>query len=76
MSYSDAFPINLPEWSSNRIDGSLYKENGKYYLTIKKDGVTNEIWSIDNLNEAGNASKWSKVCNDVVTGYEGPSTVK
>ncbi len=76
VSYSDAFPINLPEWSSNRIDGSLYKENGKYYLTIKKDGVTNEIWSIDNLNEAGNASKWSKVCNDVVTGYEGPSTVK
>lgn len=76
VTYSSAMPINLPGNSTNRIDGSLYKENGKYYLSIKRDGVTNEIWSINNLNDCQDASKWTLVNNDVVTGYEGPCLTK
>lgn len=75
VAYSDAVPINLPDNCTDRIDGSLYKENGKYYLSIKREGVTDEIWSIDNLNDCQDSSKWTKVC-DVVTGYEGPCLTK
>ena len=78
VTYSEAVPINLPDEDlyPNRIDGSLYKENGKYYLSIKRKGVTNEIWSIDDLNDCQDSSKWTLVCSDVVTGFEGPFLTK
>lgn len=75
VSYSEAMPIELGDTSTDRIDGSLYKENGKYYLSIKENGVTNEIWQIDDLNNCQDSSKWTKV-TDVVTGYEGPCLTK
>ncbi len=77
VTYSDAMPINLPtDKYKNRIDGSLYKENGAYYLAIKDNGVTNEIWRIDNLNNCQDSGKWTLVNKDIVTGYEGPSITK
>lgn len=79
--YSEPIAINLPDnlvggECDDRIDGSLYKENGKYYLTIKRNGVTNEIWSIDNLSQAGNPNAWSLVNSDFLYEYEGPCMVK
>ncbi len=78
VSYSDAVPINLPDDCDNRIDGNLYKENGKYYLSIKREGVTCEIWSIDELtlDTVQDPSKWTLVNSDVVTNYEGPCLTK
>ena len=76
ITYGDLTQINLPVSSSNWLDPSLYEENGKYYLSIKKDGVTNMIFSIDNLDNAGDSNAWTLVCDNVVTGYEGPSLTK
>lgn len=74
--YGELVPIHLPDNSKNRIDGSLYKENGKYYLSIKKGGVTNEIWRIDDLNNCQNSAAWKKINKKVVKGYEGPCLTK
>lgn len=45
--YSEPMAINLPtdvvDECDDRIDGSICKQNGKYYLTIKRNGVTNEM---------------------------------
>ena len=68
--------INLPEKSSNWLDPSLYKENGTYYLSIKKLGFINQIYSIKDLNQAGNPRAWHTVCRNVVSGYERPSLTK
>ena len=76
VSYGDLTPINLPLSGSDWLDPSLYEENGKYYLSIKKDGITDMIFSIDNLDNAGDANAWTLVCDNVVTGYEGPSLTK
>ncbi len=76
VSYSDAVPINLPDLCSDRIDGHLYKEGGRYYLSIKRNGIINEIWSIDDLANVSNASAWTKVRDIVTKGYEGPSLAK
>ncbi len=80
ITYSDAKRINLPEYGKegedNRIDAHIYKENNTYYLSIKLNGITNEIWSIKNLNDFADTSKWTLVCDNAVTGYEGPSLVK
>ena len=83
VSYSDAVPINLPQYDSshtvtNRIDGSLYKEGNYYYFSVKKDGVTNEIWRTTNLSldAVQNTSNWELVTDDAVTGFEGPSLTK
>ena len=74
--YSDAKPINLPDGCNDRIDGHLYKENGKYYFSVKRNGIVNEIWSIDNLDKVGDRNAWKLVCDTVVTGFEGPSLTK
>jgi hypothetical protein len=78
VTYSDAVPINLPDDCDNRIDGSLYKEDGKYYLSIKRDGVTCEIWSIDelSLDSVQDSSNWTLVSSQVTYGYEGPCLTK
>ncbi len=68
--------IYLPVYSENWIDPSLYKENGKYYLSIKKDGVQNYIFEIDDLNQASNPNAWRIINDNVVTGYEGPCLTK
>ncbi len=80
--YEDAVPINLPCMTEragvahNHIDGSLYKEDGYYYLSIKENGVTNEIYRINDLSRCSDASAWEEVSYDVATGYEGPCLTK
>ncbi|MBM6868705.1 hypothetical protein [Collinsella tanakaei] len=76
VSYGTAVPINLPEGSSNRIDGSFFEENGTYYYIIKNNGITNEIWSINDMSRVSNPSAWTKVNGNALTGFEGPSLVK
>ncbi len=76
VTYSDAIPINLPDNCDNRIDGSLYKENGKYYLSIKREGTICEIWSIDDLNNVSDPNAWTLVNSGVVKDYEGPCLTK
>lgn len=85
VKYSEAVPINLPQYHSehtvnNRIDSSFYMEDGVYYLCIKKDGVTDEIWKFTgadfNLDTVQEEKNWEIVCEDAVTGFEGPSLTK
>ena len=69
--YSDAYPVNLEgATSTNYIDSEIYKENGVYYLALKRDSTITEIWKTDTL---GLDSKWTLVCPNVVDGFEGPS---
>lgn len=83
-SYGNAIPINLPMYCDDRIDGSIFyydddangKANPKYYLTIKRNGVTDEIWSIDRLADVSNPQKWHLVNSDFQIGYEGPCLTK
>lgn len=82
VSYDDAVAIRLPDNEMtvdengnpcrDRIDGSLYKENGKYYLSIKRYGAIEELWSIDNIAECGNPDKWTLINENLVSGFEGP----
>lgn len=69
--------INLPSngWlgEHNRIDASIYKEDGVYFLCIKRNGVTNEIWTNRNIEDCNG---WSLVNGNVVEGSEGASLVK
>lgn len=83
--YADAIPVNLPklpdgpqkaEGEDNRIDGSFYREGNTYYLVIKRHGAINEIWSINNLKDVSNASKWTLINSDFLKGYEGPCLTK
>ena len=68
--YSDAYPVNLEGMTSDDyIDASMYKENGKYYLCIKRDAKVNEIWTTDKLSLS---SKWTKIADDVAVGSEAP----
>ena len=64
--------INLSLKDNNRIDGSLYFEGTSAYLSIKRHGVTNEIWK----NNATLTEEWSLVNSNVLTGYEAPSLTK
>lgn len=81
-SYEQAIPINLPcmterpNVASDHIDGSLYKEGDYYYFSIKENGVTIEIWKIDDLSKVSDASAWELVSYDVISGYEGPCLTK
>ena len=45
---------------------------------MKKDGVTNEIWRTRTLTleSVQQESNWELVCDDAVTGFEGPSLTK
>lgn len=76
LTYGDLEPINLPIKANDWLDPSIYKENGRYYLSIKKEGVTNQIFSIRNLKDVQDPSAWTVVNKDVVTGYEGPYLAK
>lgn len=62
--------------ADDHIDGSLVKENGYYYLSIKENGVTNEIFRIADINKCNDTSAWEQVSDDVITGYEGPCLTK
>ena len=72
LTYGSLNQINLPEQSNNWLDPSLYKENGTYYLSIKKNGITNQIYSTTNPL----SNDWKLVSDSVLTGYEGPSLTK
>lgn len=71
-------PANEPDLlkTDNYIDSSLFKDpdSGKYYLTVKRDGVCNEIWESDTLLSL--QGQWNLVTYDALTGYEGPSLTK
>ena len=64
--------IHLPIASDNRIDGSLSKEDGVYYLSIKRDGVNNEVYRNAKLDVDG----WELCADGISIGTEGPSLVK
>ena len=86
VEYGEAVKIKLPcmtdeslgrqAVSDDHIDASLYQEGDWYYYVVKENGVTNEIFRIKDLNDAGDSSKWEQVMDDAVTGYEGPSLTK
>ena len=70
----NAMRIHLPyKDDHDRIDGSLYFENGKALYSVKRDGVNNELWSIDKLEQGGDAAKWMRIGSDLALYYEAPS---
>lgn len=79
VSYSALTPINLPGDGTPTYydyDCSLYKENGKYYLVTQNNGEEDQIWSIKDLNQASNASAWTLVNKNAISGHEGPFITK
>ena len=58
--------------NANFIDGALYAEGTKDYLVIKKNGLTNQLYSTTDID----ANKWSLVNSEVSFGYEGASIAK
>ena len=71
---SKAMRIHLPyKDDHDRIDGSLYFENGKALYSVKRDGVSNELWRIDDLRQSGDASKWTRIGSDLALYHEAPS---
>ncbi len=83
MDYSKAVPIKLPSngltGENNRIDPYLYVENGTYYMVIKRNGVSNEIWKLKtglSLDAVQNAANWELIDAEAARGTEGPSLVK
>ncbi len=70
------FERSLNVTPEDRIDGALYKENGIYYLVVKRFGNTTEIWSIGSLNNVSNPYSWTLVNSDILIGYEGACLVK
>ena len=54
----------------------MFFENGITYLSIKEDGIYNEIWRVDSLNDCRNAQAWKLLNSDVHRGYEAPSLTK
>jgi len=85
IKYSDGVPIQLPQYHVekdvvNRIDSSFYEEDGIIYLCVKKDGVNDEIWQFVGdefgLDSVQVESNWKIICEDAVTGFEGPSLTK
>lgn len=76
LTYGDLRPINLPVKARDWLDPSIYKGNGAYFLSIKKEGVTNMLFSIRDLDDVEDPNAWTLVNPDVVTGYEGPYLAK
>lgn len=71
---SKAVRIHLPyKDNHDRIDGSLYFEGGKAFYSVKRDGVNNELWSIDDLRQSSDASKWTRIGPDLTLYHEAPS---
>ena len=67
--------INIPgntAANANFIDGAMYTEGTKDYLVIKKNGLTNQLFSTSNID----ANKWTTVNAKVSFGYEGASIAK
>ena len=71
---SKAVRIHLPyKDDHDRIDGSLYFENGKAFYSVKRDGINNELWSIGDLRQSGDTSKWTRIGSDLALHHEAPS---
>ena len=69
-----AVRIHLPyKDDHDRIDGSFYFENGKAFYSVKRDGINNELWSISDLRQSGDASKWTRIGSDLASYHEAPS---
>lgn len=66
----------LDVYKEDRIDGSIYKENGYYYLVIKRFGTANELWRISDLNQVSNPNAWELINSDFINQFEGSSLVK
>ena len=84
VSYSDMIPINIPVDETGadhggrqyEYDGSLFKDNGKYYLAVQHSGDEVQLWSIGNLNDAATPGAWTLVNSKMTQGSEGPSVTK
>ena len=69
--------VHLPLMDGHdRIDGSLYFENGAAYYSVKRDGIHNELWRIGDTADCGNPGSWTLVDSDVATRYEAPSLTR
>lgn len=67
--------INIPgntAANADFIDGAMYTEGAKDYLVVKKNGLTNQLFSTTNID----ANKWTTVNAKVSFGYEGASIAK
>lgn len=69
LGFSSAFEISGLEASDNYLDASVYKDNGTYYLIVKKDGVNNQIYANSSMTSNG----WHLVNTNIAMGNEGPS---
>lgn len=58
---------------ANFIDGQIFADKGKDYLIIKKNGLTNQLYATDDIEDA---SGWTLVNGSMTYGYEGASLVK
>ena len=87
VTYGDLTPINLPlarygldgedhDGREYEYDGSLFKDNGKYYLIVQHSGSEIQLWQIDDLNNAANPDAWTLVNAKMTEGSEGPSVTK
>lgn len=67
--------LNIPgnsKSTADYIDGALYTTGKKDFLVIKKDGLTNQLYTTSNINK----NKWTLVNANMTYGYEGASIAK
>lgn len=56
---------------ADRIDGTVDYYGGKYWLTIKRNGLTTEVWRNDRIAKTG----WTLVRDKALYGFEGNCVV-
>lgn len=64
--------LSVNEDGGDRIDGTIDKVGDTYYLTIKRNGLSTELWSNTEVSETG----WKRVDNSTLYGYEGNCVVE
>ena len=73
----DAMRVHLPSMDGHdRIDGSLYFEDGTAYYSVKRDGRHDELWRSSDLTRCSDPSSWTLVSDDVAPDYEAPSLTR
>ena len=74
VGYARSYPAGTnATGSDNLIDGCIYKENGTYYMVIKRNGLENDVWTTTNIDDP---NSWSLQAQTITMGYEAPSLTK
>lgn len=69
--------VHLPVMDDNdRIDGSLYFEDGTAYYSVKRDGIHDELWRAADVDECSDPSAWTLLDGDAAPRYEAPSLTR